>query len=154
MQERVWGTVMDDNVRAWCRAECERQHATTPADILGMESAWEYAQGVSRWSVPLDVAMIQTMGMLVDRNANPNGRFRTGPAVFMNGGTASAAPAIEPYLNSWVMFVEEGEITSEEAYRWLMYIHPFKDGNGRVGALVYNILNGTIDNPVVPPEYK
>lgn len=144
---------MNDNVREWCRNECIRQHATTDGDFRNMERSWHYAFGLFRSGVPpLIVSEIRIMAEMVDPIANPRGRFRTGPAVFMNGGRACHAHLIESHLTWLVECLKDG-MTPNEFYQDLMWIHPFKDGNGRVGALVYNILNGTILNPVVPPEY-
>lgn len=147
---------MEQHVKDWCYAECERQHAVTPRDISGMWTAWLYAKAVSeRVDSTIDESVIRVLGMYVDDAANPGGRFRTGPAVFMNGGTALPANRIEDMLARLLYAWEaNGGMTPDIFYQELMYIHPFKDGNGRVGALVYNILNGTIDNPVTPPEYR
>jgi hypothetical protein len=146
---------IDQHIKDWCYAECERQHATTPADIAGMEEAWQYA---SDMNPPLTITDIKIMAGTIDPIANPGGRFRTGPAVFMDGGRAASADEIEWRLEQLFHLISGmgpiGEFDAGSIYRELMYIHPFKDGNGRVGALVYNILNGTIDNPIVPPPYK
>jgi hypothetical protein len=142
---------MTEQVRQWCYAECERQHATTPADIAGMESAWSYAVEIAGRDLLININDLATMAELIDQAANPGGRFRTGPAVFMDGGTASPAYDIERKLNELLSVVD---MPAWFIYRELMYVHPFRDGNGRVGALVYNILNGTINKPVVPPPYK
>ncbi len=32
-------------------------------------------------------------------------------------------------------------------------IHPFGDGNGRTGKILYNYLKGTLDSPVMPPNF-
>lgn len=32
-------------------------------------------------------------------------------------------------------------------------IHPFRDGNGRTGKILYNYLKGTLNNPEMPPNF-
>jgi hypothetical protein len=142
------------SIEEWCYAECERQHATTEADITNMLTAYGFATGIAAEDRPIQMWEIIGLGALVDPIANPGGRFRSGPAVFMNGGAALSADRIPEALENLFRFHMRFFLTPEDTDRELMYIHPFKDGNGRVGALVYNILNGTIDDPVVPPEYR
>lgn len=145
---------MMDHIYDWCYAECERQHATTPEDISNMMRAYGFATGIAEMDRPIQMWEIIGLGMLVDPIANPGGRFRSGPAVFLNGGGSVTAHLIEETLQELLEYHTDVPFLPGDFYKELMYIHPFKDGNGRVGALVYNILNGTLDNPVTPPEYR
>lgn len=40
-----------------------------------------------------------------------------------------------------------------EAYKYFEEIHPFVDGNGRTGKILFNWLNGTLNHPVMPPNF-
>jgi fido (protein-threonine AMPylation protein) len=43
-------------------------------------------------------------------------------------------------------------MTPEQAYYEFEIIHPFRDGNGRTGKIIYNWLMGTLRAPVFPPD--
>jgi fido (protein-threonine AMPylation protein) len=45
-------------------------------------------------------------------------------------------------------------VSASEFYQEFETLHPFNDGNGRVGAILFNLLNGTLSDPIVPPPYK
>jgi Fic family protein len=145
---------MDANVREWCRRQCEIQHATTDFDFSNMERAWTMAWKMNDQSIPIDIFSIRMLAGRIDPIANTGGRFRTGPAVFMDGGSAVAADLIGGALDYLLSNLRIHGLTPAEFYCELMWVHPFRDGNGRVGALIYNWLNGTLDNPVDPPEYS
>jgi fido (protein-threonine AMPylation protein) len=44
-------------------------------------------------------------------------------------------------------------IDADAAYREFQTIHPFRDGNGRTGKILYNYLRGTLADPVMPPNF-
>jgi len=51
------------------------------------------------------------------------------------------------------MYAAAHDGTPAEAYREFQEIHPFRDGNGRVGKIVFNLLNGTLHDPQMPPNF-
>ena len=47
--------------------------------------------------------------------------------------------------------VEAGE--QAEWFRQFEEVHPFRDGNGRTGQVLYNLLCGTLDKPDFAPDF-
>lgn len=133
----------------WCAAECEKQKSGEMS-VSHMCVAYHHAKYIWFIKLPLDVEFIQTLGRLVEPVKNANG-FRT-QAVYFNDITEQALSPdlIHQAINSLVRHGQN--LTAEEGYYEFEKIHPFIDGNGRVGAILYNIFRGTLDNPVHPPD--
>lgn len=130
----------------WAAEECERQQSGE-LSVYWLCNALEFTRSVGKPSLPLD--HIRELGRLVEPMKNPRG-FRKVPVHFADYTTAIPASNIKSALTS---LIENGDaLTPKEWYQEFELIHPFIDGNGRVGALLFNLKNGTIDKPIAPPD--
>lgn len=132
----------------WCAKECERQRSGERS-VAHMYEAWLFARSFGgRGMISYD--RVVSLGTIVEPEKNQHG-IRITPVRFK---TAEVIPAdnIQSALTS---LIEHGkDLTPAEWYLSFEEIHPFIDGNGRVGAIMYNWLAGSLDKPTVPPEFR
>lgn len=133
--------------------ECARQ-GTGPMSVLQMAMAWEYAKenrNEARGRPNIWYTMIRMLGALVEPDINQDG-FRKVPASFKDGSLALPHGQIGSALTNLTESIED--ITPEEVYQEFESIHPFADGNGRVGAILYNLLLNDPEGLRTPPPHK
>lgn len=90
------------------------------------------------------MALIRKLGKIIEPEKNKEG-FRTVPVRFANFSFAMPAEnilqALENLMEAWDV------LDAVEIYREFEKIHPFVDGNGRVGELLYFLKLGKLEHP-------
>jgi Fic/DOC family len=143
----------------WAARECERQ-GSGEMSVYHMCNAWYYTTG--RYDRPIFMDDILILGKLVEPVKNANG-FRNTPVTA--GGNVMLAPRLikdvlfkitehQPRIGEREIVREGTHINlADEWYRQFEEIHPFIDGNGRTGNILWNWLMGTLHEPKDPPNF-
>lgn len=144
---------MNAKILAYIIAEVGRQGHNPEAEegaqrVLWMQYAWEDA--IEHRSKPLNRGRILRLAHYIEPLENSVWDYRT-CNVRVGFYVAPRANEVLARMERWFEMLPS--MTPEEAYRELMEIHPWADGNGRTGKIVYNWLKGTLDNPVLPPNF-
>jgi hypothetical protein len=156
----------------FCAEECRRQESGE-LSVAWMVNAYNYA--CQRWAVDKTITGedILTLAAMIEPEKNANG-YRRVP-VTVGGkviGWQNIARQIANLLEAQDRLGGEDPDEAQAAcepedafrrrcaanalsfYRELEQIHPLLDGNGRLGAILYNVKNGTLFRPVVPPAVQ
>lgn len=134
----------------FCAIECELQ-MSGELSVYHMLNAWDYAQYTSNLKTKElpDIKDVEHIGMLVEPKWNKPGfrqvDVRVGWDVKMQWDRVPEA--MHNLMSSVEIF------TPAQFFREYEEIHPWRDGNGRSGVILFNWLNGTLDNPIWAPDY-
>lgn len=169
---------MELNVIRYCAEECVRQGKQDPMSTYHMCNAWDYAGNNivnPKWPYnqnKITNEFIEHIGMLVEPEANASG-FRHIP-IFVGNAFQSVEKApwerVPALLNALIaayydpdhplesMILGEGHYAHAKTAEDVFYyefenIHPFRDGNGRTGKILYNYLLGRMNDPIMPPNF-
>jgi len=104
-------------------------------------TAYHYYNSHPRDATRLDELLIHELGGIVEPEIG--GFYRQTP-VLIRGRALADAHLIPSAIANLVR--SEG-LTPDEWYKEFEEIHPFKDGNGRVGLILFHYLRGTLHDP-------
>lgn len=146
---------MNLKIVEFCAREVEYQHRG-PTQVWWMLEAWKYFREWE-WDRQFLLLTIQRLGHYVERDKNPPVPKAVPPqwrSVGVRVGTSIKPPPCDMLrlMQSWSENVDK--MGPEEAYHQFEEIHPFVDGNGRVGKIIYNWKAKTLENPTFPSTYK
>lgn len=134
----------------FCAEEVERQ-GRGPIQVAWMVEAWMCA--ADRWFKArrystLDRLIIELGNKVEHENPDDNWRqlnVRVGSRICPN--VAEVPDLMDRWIENLV------KMAPAEAYFEFEMIHPFADGNGRVGKIVFNSLCDSMSTPQMPPNF-
>lgn len=135
----------------FCAEEVRRQYhysneKTGPLAVGWMVNAW-WVGLLHEGPITLD--LIVSLGQAIEPTKNWGGLRQVDVWV---GGRMCPSPNEVPGL--LLRLIEHGtELEPGPWYKEYEHIHPFRDGNGRSGKVLFNMLNGTLLAPEFPPDY-
>ena len=142
-----------NRIAKYCAEEVRRQYAyqweqEAPLRVAGMIEAWLDALHEDFERSPLSPDLIRRWGGMIEPR---NHDFRKIP-IFVGPYKKMDWRLIDSALGKLCVAINDLRLDAFEAYREFEEIHPFEDGNGRTGKIILNWINGTLIQPIFPPD--
>lgn len=126
----------------FCAVQCARQHSGE-FSVYGMVSAYKHALSVKDKPSIHDV---NNMAFMIEPEMNKAGVRRTPITIDNIAIPAPQDGALDTLLSVWY------DLSPEELWTEFQKLHPYRDGNGRIGAILYNMRRRTLAFPQDPPK--
>lgn len=134
----------------FCAEEVERQR-DEPTAVWWLCQAWHEAIRRRALDPTLTVGIVEDLGRLVVPGLNAGG-FRQG-SVRVGSHVAPHPTEILPALVKLFSPETLATLTPDVVYYHFELIHPFNDGNGRVGKIILSWLSDSLKAPVMPSNW-
>lgn len=146
---RKWRIMITLEIVRFCAIECEHQ-GSGELSVYNMVNAWDWAQTQAQQGNPT-LSDVEHLGMLVEPKWNKPG-FRT---VDVRVGWDVKIPwyDVPKAMNDLILGLEADMYAPEQFFWEYEQIHPWRDGNGRSGAILFSWLSDTLEHPKWPPNY-
>ncbi len=138
----------------WASQECHWQQSGE-LSVARLVKAWIWVYNRSDYMIEykhekITEDMILQLGTMIEPSLNRSGYRKVNVMV---GDTIPPTWQNVPRLMTQLVEAIP-DLTAEELFKEFEEIHPFRDGNGRVGALLWNYRNGTLgaDQIDFPPN--
>jgi Fic family protein len=114
-----------------------------PREIQEVRNAFAAYEQLMNWSASSRPDLLAAHGLLMAGLTDEGGRFRSGNVGIHRGKEVvhvapppARVPALVADLLSWVEATDEHPLVTSCVFHWAFeFIHPFQDGNGRMGRL-------------------